>query len=130
MVAEPALTWLQWVLDVEHGGPVAVQHVLLHLVFGHVAATVFYPDARLQVVEVAAVELEELDEQNSNVGVGAGHVLPIVHLQQKMSHITNFKKVTINSFVRFLLINCIQLNKTQETFHIFYAFSVFSASLS
>lgn len=76
----PGPTWLQGVLDVEHGRPVAVHHVLLNLVFGNVAASVLYPDARLQVVEVAAVELEELDEQDADVDVGTGHVLPVMKL--------------------------------------------------
>lgn len=75
------LTWLQRVLYVEHGGPVAIHHALLNLVFGHVAAAIFYPDARLQVVEVAPVELEELDEEDGDVGVGTAHVLPVVELR-------------------------------------------------
>lgn len=74
-------TWLQWVLNVKHRGPVAVHQVLLNLIFGHVATAVFYPDASLQIVEVAAVQLKELDEQNSNVTVGAADVVPIVELQ-------------------------------------------------
>ena len=77
---ESSPTWLQGVLDVQHGGPVAVHHVLVHLVFGHVAAAVFDPDARLQVVEVAAIELEELDEQDPDVGVGTPDVLAVVEL--------------------------------------------------
>lgn len=75
-----ARTRLQRVLDVEHGGPVSV-HVPLNVVFGNVAASVFYPDARFQVVEVAAVELEEFDEQDADVDVGAAHVLPVVKLE-------------------------------------------------
>ena len=105
MEAEPVLTWLQGVLDVEHRGPVAVQHALLHLVFGHVAAAVLYPDARLQVVEVPAVELEELNEQDADVGVGAGDILPVVHLKQQVTRpeSTTFKMVSNpNSFVYFV----------------------------
>ena len=78
-------TWLQGVLDVQHGGPVAVHHVLMHLVFGHVAAAVFDPDAGLQVVEVSAIELEELDEQNAEVGVGTPDVLAVVELRDQNS---------------------------------------------
>lgn len=75
-------TWLQWVLDVEHGGPVAIHQVLLNLVFGNVAASVLYSDACFQVVEVAAVQLKEFNEQNANVDVGTAHVLPVVKLEK------------------------------------------------
>lgn len=74
-------TWLQWVLNVEHGGPVAIHHVLLDLIFGNVATAIFYPDTRFQVVEVATVELEEFDEQNADVDVGTAHVVPVVKLE-------------------------------------------------
>lgn len=82
-------TWLQWVLDVEHGGPVAVHQVLLNLVFGNVAASILYSDACFQVVEVAAVQLKELNEQNANVDVGTAHILPVVKLEK-----TRFKWVS------------------------------------
>lgn len=77
-------TWLQWVLNVEHGGPVAIHHVLLNLVFGNVATAIFYPDACLQVVEVATVELKEFNKQNTDVDVGTAHVLPVVKLEENM----------------------------------------------
>lgn len=73
-------TRLQRVLDVEHGGPVTVHHVLLNFIFGNVAPSVFYPDACLQVVEVATIELKEFNKQDANVNVGARHVLPVVQL--------------------------------------------------
>lgn len=76
-----APTWLQWVLNVEHGGPVAIHHVLLDLIFGNVATSIFYPDACFQVVEVAAVELKEFNEQNPDVDVGTAHILPVVKLE-------------------------------------------------
>lgn len=76
-------TWLQWVLNVEHGGPVAIQHVLLNLIFGNVAPAVFYPDACFQVVEVAPIELKEFNEQNTNVDVETKHILPVVKLETK-----------------------------------------------
>lgn len=74
-------TWLQWVLNVEHGGPVAIHHVLLDLIFGNVATTIFYSDTGFQVVEVATVELEEFDEQNADVDVGTADVVPVVKLE-------------------------------------------------
>lgn len=75
-------TWLQWVLYVEHGGPVAIHHVLLNLIFGNIATSIFYPDACLQVVEVATVELKELNEQNTDVDDGSAHVFPVVKLEK------------------------------------------------
>ncbi len=77
-------TWLQWVLDVEHGGPVAIHHVLLNLVFGNIATSILYPDTRFQVVEVATIELKEFNEQNTNVDVGTAHILPAVKLENTM----------------------------------------------
>lgn len=76
-------TWLQRVLDVEHGGPVAIHQVLLNLIFGNVAASIFYSYARFQVIEVAPIQLEELDEQNTHVDVWTAHVLPVVKLENK-----------------------------------------------
>lgn len=89
-------TWLQRVLNVEHRGPVSIHHVLLNLVFGNVAAAIFYPDARFQVVEVAAVELEEFNEQNAEVDVGTGHVLPVMKLKDpaKLKHLIIDQRVT------------------------------------
>lgn len=74
-------TWLQRVFNVEHGGPVSIHHVLLNLIFGNVATSIFYPDTRFQVVEVATVELKEFNEENSYVDVGTAHILPVVKLQ-------------------------------------------------
>lgn len=71
-------TWLQWVLNIEHGGPVAIHQVLLNLIFGNVAPSIFYSDACFQVVEVAAVQLKEFNEQNTDVDVGTAHILPVV----------------------------------------------------
>lgn len=78
------LTWLQWVLNIEHGRPVAIHHVLLNLVFGNVAASVLYPDTCFQVVEVATVELKELNEQNTDVDVWTAHILPVMKLEMTM----------------------------------------------
>lgn len=77
----PTLTWLQRVLDVEHGGPVAVHQVLLDLIFSHITTPIFYSDARFQVVEVAAVQLEEFDKQDADVDVGTAHIFSVVELE-------------------------------------------------
>lgn len=72
-----SLTWKQRVLDAEHGRPVSVGHALHDLLFGDVRAAVLDADPCFQVVEVAAVQLEELDQQHAQVlagvpGVDAG----------------------------------------------------------
>lgn len=74
-------TWLQWVLNVEHRGPVAIHQILLNLIFGNIATSIFDSDARFQVVEVASVQLKEFNEQNTNIDVGTAHVLPVVKLE-------------------------------------------------
>lgn len=78
----PGLTWLDGVLDADHGGPVSAAHALQHLVLGQVRTSVLYSDARLHVIEVAAVQLEELDEEEAQVDVGAPCVNPRVQLLQ------------------------------------------------
>lgn len=77
-VLEWVYTRLQWVLDVQHRWPVSVQHAFQHFVFGHVRAAIFYSDARLQVVKMAAVQFEELDQQDAHVGVRTAHILSVV----------------------------------------------------
>lgn len=77
----PAPTWLQRVLDVEHGGPVAIHQALLDLIFCNVTTPIFYSDACFQVVEVAAVELKELDKENANVDVGIAHIFSVMELE-------------------------------------------------
>lgn len=76
----PKLTWLDWVLDADHRRPVPAAHALQHLVLGQVGASVLHPDTRLHVVEVAAVQLEKLNEEEAQVDVGAPRVDPRVQL--------------------------------------------------
>lgn len=77
-------TWKKRVLDAEHGRPVAVAHGFHDVLFGHVGTAVLYPDARFQVVEMAAVQLEELDEQDAEVCVGSPGVDSGVELRHKI----------------------------------------------
>lgn len=76
-------TWEKRVLDAEHGRPVAVAHGFHDVLFGHVGTTVLYPDARFQVVKVAPVQLEELDQQDAKVRVGSSGVDSGVELRHK-----------------------------------------------
>ena len=64
-------TWKQRVLYAEHGRPVAVVHGFHDFLLGYVGSSVLDADARLQVVEMASVELKELYEQDPQVGLVA-----------------------------------------------------------
>lgn len=77
-------TWKKRVLDAEHGRPVAIAHGFHDVLFGHVGATVLYPDACFQVVEMAAVQFEELDEQYAEVRVRSPCVDSGVELRHKI----------------------------------------------
>ena len=77
------LTRLHRVLYAEHGGSAAVAHGLHQLLLGKVGAAVLHADRHLQVVEVAAVQLKELNEQDAQVDVGAPCVNVRVQLGQK-----------------------------------------------
>lgn len=57
----------QRILYAQQAGPVAVHHVLLHLLLVYVPAAVPYPNARVHVVELPAVELKELYEEDAQV---------------------------------------------------------------
>lgn len=61
----------------------AAAHLLHHLLFGHVRTPVFDPDPRFQVVEVAAVQLEELDQQHAQVLVGVPGIDAGVELRRE-----------------------------------------------
>ena len=55
------LTWLYWIFDAEHGWPVSIPHGFEHLLLGQVGSSILHPNARFHVVEIAAVQLEELN---------------------------------------------------------------------
>lgn len=77
----PKFTWLYWVLYAEHGWPVPAPHGLEHFLLGHVRAAILHPDARLHVVEISAVQLEELNQKVAQVDVGASRVDPRMQLE-------------------------------------------------
>ena len=67
-------TQIERIFDAEDAGTVAVVELFDDLLLGHVGAAVAHPDARAHVVELLAVELEELDEQHAQVVVVAARV--------------------------------------------------------
>lgn len=77
-------TWKKRVLDAEHRRPVAVAHGFHDVLFGHVSTAVLYPDACFQVVEMAAVQFKELDEQNAEVHVRSPGVNSGVELRHEI----------------------------------------------
>ena len=74
----PNLTWLYWIFYAEHGWPVSTPHGLEHFLLGQVRPSVLHPDAGLHVVEITAIQLKELDQQEAQVDVGTPRVDPRV----------------------------------------------------
>ena len=60
-------TDVERVFDAEQRRLEAVLHVAQYVVLAHVRAALAHADARVEVVELAAVELEELDQQHAQV---------------------------------------------------------------
>lgn len=79
-MTNPCLTWLYWILDAEHGWPVPTPHGLEHLLLGQVGPSVLHPDAGLHVIEIASVQLEELNQKEAQVDVCTPRVDPRVQL--------------------------------------------------
>lgn len=61
----------------------AVVHAALYEVLGQILATVLDPYAGLQVIEMAPVQLKELDEQDTKVGIGRDGIHTIVQLEKQ-----------------------------------------------
>lgn len=76
-------TWKQRVLYAEHGWSVSVCHGLHDLLFGYVRASIFDANPRFQVVEMAAVQLKELDQQHAQVLVGVSGIDARMELKGK-----------------------------------------------
>lgn len=68
------LTWLYWVFHAEHGWPVSTPHAYQHFLLGQVSPSILHPDAVLHVVEIAAIQPKELDQQDAQVDVGTSCV--------------------------------------------------------
>lgn len=64
------LTWKQWVFYAEHGWPVSVGHGFHDLFLCHVCSSILDADPRFQVVKMAAIQLKELNQQDTQVLVG------------------------------------------------------------
>ena len=75
------LTWLEGVFYTQHGGSFPIGHALHHIVLGQVGAPILHPDACSQVVEVPAVKLQELNQQDAQVEVGTPGVNSGMELQ-------------------------------------------------
>lgn len=74
----PNLTWLYWIFYAEHGWPVSTPHGLEHFLLGQISPFILHSDASFHVVEIVAVKLKELDQQDAQVDVGAACVNPRV----------------------------------------------------
>lgn len=76
-------TWKQWVLYAEHGWPVSVSHDLHDLLFGYVCASIFDTNPSFQVVEMAPVQLKELDQQHAQIFIGVSGINTRMELKNK-----------------------------------------------
>ncbi len=76
--SNPSLTWLYWIFYAEHGWSVSTPHGFQHFLLGQVSPSILHPDAGLHVVEITAVQLKELDQQDAQVDVGTSCVDPRV----------------------------------------------------
>lgn len=79
----PKPTWEKGVLYAEHGWPVSVVHFLHELLFGRVRTAIFDPNPSFHVVEMAAVQLEELNQQHAQILVGVSGIDARVKLQRE-----------------------------------------------
>ena len=82
-------TWEQRVLYAEHGWSVPIRHGLHDLLFGDVRAAVLDANPRFQVVEVAAVQLEEFDQQHAQILVGVPGIDARMELKRKQNKYYN-----------------------------------------
>lgn len=76
-------TWKQWILYAEHGWPVSISHGLHDLLFGYVCASIFDTNPSFQVVEMAAVQLKELDQQYAQIFIGVSGINARMELKSK-----------------------------------------------
>lgn len=88
-------TWKQWVLYAEHGWPVSVRHDLHDLLFGYVCASIFDTNPSFQVVEMAPVQLKELDQQYAQIFVGVSGINSRMELRNKNK----------NTLLKYLILN-------------------------
>lgn len=76
-------TWEQRVLYAEHGWSVSICHGLHDLLFGQVPAPIFDTNPCFQVVEMAAVQLKELNQQHAQILVGVPGVDTWMELKER-----------------------------------------------
>ena len=62
--------WVEWVLYAEQRRSVAILHLLLNVILAHIGPAIPHADPRVQVVEVAAIQLKELNQQDTQVVAG------------------------------------------------------------
>lgn len=78
----------------------ATAHGFNHLLLGKVSSSVLHSDPCFQVVEVAAIQLEELDQEDAQVYVGRPAVDPGVELNHNSDHSPIQPKYTaINKYI-------------------------------
>lgn len=76
---------IERILDAQDRGSIAIHELLEDLLLGHVRAAVAYPNARFHVVELFAVQLEELDQQHAQIVVRAARIYARMQLYNELN---------------------------------------------
>ena len=63
------LTRIERVLNAEQRWSVTILHLALDLLLGNISTAILDADPNLQVVEVSTVQLEEFNQQHTQVGI-------------------------------------------------------------
>lgn len=77
---------IEWILNAQNARTIAITKLLANLLLRHIRAAIAHPNTGLHIIELLAVELEELDEQNAEVVLGASRVNARMQLQERDDH--------------------------------------------
>lgn len=81
-------TWKQWILYAEHRWPVSIRHGLHNLLFGYICASILDANPCFQVVEMAAVQFKELNQQDPQVLIRVPGINTRMELRKKGGEIS------------------------------------------
>lgn len=76
-------TWKKGVFYAEHGWSVSVVHFLHDLLFCHVRTAILDTNPSFQVVEMATIQLKELNQQHAQIFIGVSGIDARVKLQRE-----------------------------------------------
>lgn len=90
-------TWKEGVFYAEHGWSVSVIHFLHDLLFGHVRTAVLDTNPSFPVVEMATVQLKELNQQHAQILIGVSGVDTGVKLHSEQRNLKFHQCFNIHS---------------------------------